>query len=116
MKKIKNLNQYREFLTALKNSDFSGEIQTDLSERLQHAVDNSIYIEPPRAVLVVKSARDIQIIIKILSTEPYQQLKISCRGGGTSAVGQSLNSGLVINTRRHLNNIISIKKIRWKNN
>ncbi len=110
MNNSENYNQYQKFLTALKKSTFSGEIQTDLTERLQNAVDNSIYIEPPQAVLVARSTRDIQVIIKILSTEPYQQLKISCRGGGTSAVGQSLNSGLVINTRRHLNNIISINK------
>jgi FAD/FMN-containing dehydrogenase/Fe-S oxidoreductase len=110
MNNSKNHNQYQEFLTALKNSTFSGEIQTDLTERLQHAIDNSIYIETPQAVLVAKSALDIQVILQILSTKPYHQLKISCRGGGTSAVGQSLNSGLVINTRQHLNNIININK------
>ncbi len=97
---------YQDYLAALKQADFSGDIETQYSSRLAVATDNSIYQRLPQAVVLPKSLEDLQCIGRI--ARGFPSVKFSARGGGTGTNGQSLTSGIVVDVSRHMNQILEI--------
>ncbi len=80
-------------------------IVTSLGERLAQSTDNSLYQITPDAVLVPRNAADASAAMAILAEPPFRSLSITPRGGLTGTNGQSLNTGLVVDTSRHLTGI-----------
>lgn len=99
---------YQDFLTALRSTAFSGEIQTDYATRLSVATDNSIYQVIPQAVLFPRNTNDIAIALKLASEEKFSEVTFSPRGGGTATNGQSLSPGIIIDCSRHMREIIEL--------
>ena len=97
---------YSEFLEALKQQSFQGELEANYSSRLAVSTDNSIYQVLPQAVLFPKDSNDVQLIFQTAHQTKFQHLKLTPRGGGTGTNGQSLTSGLVIDCSRHMNRIL----------
>ena len=98
--------QTQHYLKTLRSSAYAGEILTDEATRIIHATDNSIYQIKPDAVLAPRSAKDIREIIS--SAQNHPDIKFTARGGGTGTNGQSLNHGIIIDTAKHLSDIIEI--------
>ena len=95
---------YHQYLQELENNpQFHGEIRTDLSTRLVAAVDNSIYQVLPQAVVFPRSAADISLMFGLAQQPAYVDLTFSPRGGGTGTNGQSLSTGLIIDTSKYMN-------------
>jgi FAD/FMN-containing dehydrogenase/Fe-S oxidoreductase len=94
---------YQAYLKSLKDSNFKGDIDTSLSARLVHAVDNSIYQFIPQAVVFPASTADVQTLLRLGSTPAFQHITFTARGGGTGTNGQSLNKGIVLDLSRHMN-------------
>ncbi len=95
------------FLKVLESEgNFTGEIHADYPARLINATDNSVYQVMPRAVLQPKSANDINVVMELAGREEYSEVKITPRGGGTGTNGQSLNNTVILDTSKHLNNIL----------
>ena len=82
-------------------------IRTDRATRIVYATDNSIYQLEPAAVALPRSADDIVRLVADNAVAPEPQ-PIVARGGGTGTNGQSLTTGLMIDCKRHLNQIISL--------
>ena len=62
-----NIKQdYFEFLKALSETDYSGEIEKSYASRLAVATDNSVYQCLPQAVIFPKSTQDVVEICKLL--------------------------------------------------
>jgi FAD/FMN-containing dehydrogenase/Fe-S oxidoreductase len=99
---------YQKFSQELGKSQYTGEINCQYSARLAVATDNSIYQQLPQLVLHPRSKKDIQLISQLSSTEQYQSIKFSARGGGTGTNGQSLTPGIVVDLSKYMNRILEI--------
>ena len=106
--------RYQEFASELKVSGFSGDIQLGYADRTVLATDNSIYQVLPEGVLYPESTGDLSKILTLAAQEPYHAIVLSPRGGGTGTNGQSLTSGFMIDTSRHMNKVLEINaEERW---
>ncbi|MDI7861871.1 FAD-binding oxidoreductase [Rhizobiaceae bacterium n13] len=99
--------QLGALLDALRASGYRGDIADDPATRTVFSTDNSIYQVPPAAVLFPREAEDLNRIVRLAASTRFGPIPLSPRGGGTGTNGQSLTSGIVVDTSRYLNQIIS---------
>ncbi len=99
---------YRHFLEALRASSYAGEIRRDYASRLVQATDNSVYQLLPAAVLFPQNADDIAQIARLAAGPRFHSVCLSPRGGGTGTNGQSLTRGIVVDTSKHMNQILEL--------
>lgn len=105
---------YLDFLTALRASNFSGDIETSYASRFSLATDNSIYQSLPQAVVLPKSTDDLVMLSKLADKTEFTNVRFSARGGGTGTNGQSLTTGLIVDLSRHMNQILEFnEQERW---
>src|SRR5476651_2689856 len=103
-----------DFLEALKNDGFTGDLTTTYADRLTMATDNSVYQLLPDAVLFPLATSDVALIARLAGQERFKTLVFTPRGGGTGTNGQSLNRGIVVDMSRHMNRILDINtEQRW---
>ncbi len=96
----------KAFLSALDQAGFTGNMETSLASRLVNATDNSIYQVMPQAVVFPRGGDDFELILDVANKDAFRDLKFFPRGGGTSTNGQSLGSGIVVDTSRHMRAIL----------
>lgn len=101
-------SRYLAFIEALRQSDFRGDLNPDYANRTVLATDNSIYQVLPQGVIYPKDVNDLTILAELGDRPEYRDIVLSARGGGTGTNGQSLTDGLVVDTSRHMNNILEI--------
>ncbi|MFC3120437.1 D-2-hydroxyglutarate dehydrogenase YdiJ [Agaribacter flavus] len=100
------------YLDSLAKSQYSGDIEISYASRMAVATDNSIYQKIPQAVLHPKRLDDLTIIASLAANKP--EISFSARGGGTGTNGQSLTPGIVVDTSRHMKQILEINtEERW---
>ncbi|WP_286267222.1 D-2-hydroxyglutarate dehydrogenase YdiJ [Thalassotalea atypica] len=99
---------YQDFINALKQTAFTGEINNQYSARLAVATDNSVYQQLPQLVLHPRTKNDVQLITGLANQQRFQNIKFSARGGGTGTNGQSLTPGIVIDLSKYMNRILEI--------
>lgn len=100
------------FMQSLAMSGFSGEIVSDEATRAVLSTDNSIYQITPQACVFPKHHEDVVRLMTVAIEHPEVQL--FPRGGGTGTNAQSLGSGVVVDTSRHMNQILEINlEERW---
>ncbi len=105
---------YFLFAQELAAAGFSGDIELGYANRTVLATDNSIYQVLPEGVLYPHSTDDISKILALAHRPGFRQVVISPRGGGTGTNGQSLTSGFVVDTSRHMDCILEINaRERW---
>lgn len=99
---------YHQFIAAIKNEGFSGEIEVNHANQVLFSTDNSIYQRMPQAIFFPHNKQDVVTISCMLARPEYRNIVISPRGGGTGTNGQSLTQGIVVDMSRHMNNILEI--------
>lgn len=105
---------YLNFINALRERGFSGDLNPDYANRTVLATDNSIYQVLPQGVLYPRTTSDLVMIAKLSQEPKYQSVVLSPRGGGTGTNGQSLTDGLVVDTSKYMNQILEINTDeRW---
>jgi len=92
---------------SLRSAGFRGSVEHDAAARVVYGTDNSVYQLQPAGVVVPTSIDDLAVIARV-NHELETPFALVARGGGTGTNGQSLTNGLVIDTRRMMNRIISI--------
>ncbi|WP_417273482.1 FAD-binding and (Fe-S)-binding domain-containing protein [Celeribacter halophilus] len=92
------------FLRALSDRGFSGQMRPGRAARVVNATDNSIYYREPACVVEPRSKRDIQAAV---TAAAGVGLSLTPRGGGTGTNGQSLAEGVILDTSRFMNHIVS---------
>lgn len=97
-----------EFLNALAQAGFRGDIQSDYGTRLTAATDNSIYQLLPQAVLFPRDSADVVLALRCLDEPRFQAVTITARGGGTGTNGQALTRGVVMDLSRHMRKILDL--------
>ena len=107
-------NLYQAFARELEKNGFKGDIELGYADRTVLATDNSIYQILPEGVLYPSDTADFCLILKLSHQSEYQSVVLSPRGGGTGTNGQSLTSGFMVDTSRHMNRVLEINvKERW---
>lgn len=102
------------YLNELQHRGFKGEISFDWARRIAGAVDNSVYQLTPAALLYPKHEADVILALHVLAQEQHRDVHLTPRGGGTGTNGQSLNTGIVLDLSRHLNEIVELNlEERW---
>lgn len=101
------MSDVESLVNQLRRHGFAGEVATGAGARTVYGTDNSIYQLAPVGALVPHSSTDLQIIADVNHQldEPFE---LVARGGGTGTNGQSLTNGIVVDTRRGLNRILSV--------
>ena len=108
------LQHYADFLQALAQAGFKGEIAHDAGLRTVLATDNSIYQRLPQAAVFPRDEADVQCLARLAARPQHRAVVLTPRGGGTGTNGQSLTDGIVVDLSRHLNNILEINvQDRW---
>lgn len=92
-------------LTRQLSKAISGGVYADSFTRGRYATDASIYQMMPAAVVIPRTIADVQATIEIAREH---QMPITARGGGTSQCGQTVNTGLIIDNSRYLNQLLEL--------
>ncbi|MGV6989571.1 D-2-hydroxyglutarate dehydrogenase YdiJ [Testudinibacter sp. P80/BLE/0925] len=103
-----------DYLNALKQQHFEGDIESSYAARLSLATDNSVYQQLPQAILFPKNIADVVRLTKLAQREAFLSLTFTPRGGGTGTNGQALNNNIIVDLSRHMNQILEINaEERW---
>jgi len=86
---------------------FDGDYSEDATLRRLYATDASEFQEMPAAVAMPRSEADLRALIKLAAR---RGVGLIARGAGTSLAGQVVGNGIVVDTGRHLNRILSIDR------
>jgi len=82
-----------------------GDVFGDAFTRGRYATDASIYQIMPSSVVLPRTIEDVHATLEIAREFG---MPITPRGGGTSQCGQTVNSGIIIDNSRYLNNLIEL--------
>jgi len=82
--------------------ELEGEVMFDAFSRGRYSTDASIYQIEPIGVVVPRHTQDVLCALQIAADEGIPVLP---RGGGTSQIGQTVGTALVMDTTRYLNQI-----------
>ncbi|MCH8200106.1 MAG: FAD-binding oxidoreductase, partial [Chloroflexi bacterium] len=89
----------------------SGEVRGDPYDRLMYSTDASIYQMAPIAVVLPRTADDVQAAIGIAREHGVPVLP---RGGGTSLAGQTCNHAIVLDFSKYMRNVLQVSpEERW---
>lgn len=99
-------SQVKAFLDELR-SQVQGEVRGDDHNRILYSTDASIYQRLPHGVFLPETVEDLEIAVSLAAREGIPLLP---RGGGSSLAGQAVNEALVIDTSRHLDQVIEINR------
>ena len=83
----------------------SAEVRFDRGTRSAYSTDASNYRQVPTGVVVPRTIDDVVETVAICRRH---EIPITSRGGGTSLAGQTVNSGLIIDFSKYLNEVVWI--------
>lgn len=92
------------FATALRSA-IKGEVDASKRRRAEYSSDASNYRVVPQ---VVAFPADIDDILVALALAGDAGVPVTMRGGGTSVAGNAIGTGLVLDTSRHMNKVLSV--------
>ena len=81
------------------------DIRDDLTTRAAYVSDASIYRRLPEAVAEPRGVEEVRELLALARARGWPVIS---RGGGTSVAGNAVGDGLVIDTSRYFNRILSI--------
>ncbi|WP_010516682.1 FAD-binding and (Fe-S)-binding domain-containing protein [Croceivirga radicis] len=84
---------------------FEGDFQYDALIRTLYATDASVYRKLPKAVAFPKNDNDLK---KLLQFAKDNKIGLIPRTAGTSLAGQCVGDGIVVDTSRYFNQILSV--------
>lgn len=95
---------------ALREAGFKGEIERDTALLAAMSTDNSVYQIMPDLVVAPMDASDMARLALVLAQPAFAKLPVTARGGGTGTNGQSLNLGVIVDTRRHMHRVLTVNE------
>lgn len=98
----------RSLEAALRDAGFRGQLDHDSALREAMSTDNSIYRILPDLIAAPRDAQDMVTLLKVMDNPDFAEIPVTARGGGTGTNGQSLNAGVIVDTRRHMSGLIAI--------
>ncbi len=98
-----NAQQTKDFEAAVR-PHLAGELHLDVMTRGLYATDASMYEVMPVAVVVPRSADDVQLV---LEAARRVRIPVLARGGGSSLAGQTVNEAVVVDFSKYLDRVIA---------
>ena len=95
----------------LGKAGFAGQIETDRALRAAMSTDNSVYAILPDLIVAPTDAADVQRLLRVMARPDWADTPITPRGGGTGTNGQSLNRGVIVDLRRHMNRLVAVNAV-----
>ncbi|MDX1438439.1 MAG: FAD-binding and (Fe-S)-binding domain-containing protein [Rubricoccaceae bacterium] len=96
-----------EFEAALQPR-LQGDLRLDSLHRWLYATDASMYRIPPVGVLVPRTVDDVQAAIEEARTF---EIPVLPRGAGTSLAGSAVGAALLVDTRKHLRDVVAVDPV-----
>ncbi len=93
-----------EFAAAVRPR-IAGDLRLDALSAALYATDASLYREPPLGVLVPRHVDDVQAAIE---EGARFGVPVVARGSGSSLAGSAVSGGLVVDTTKHLRQIVAV--------
>lgn len=97
-------SRQRELIEELGRAGVS-EVDASSRRRAEYSSDASLYRVMPQAIAFPRDADEVAAILDVCRK---LEVPITARGAGTSTAGNAVGTGLVVDTRRHLNRIVEI--------
>ncbi|WP_152287247.1 FAD-binding and (Fe-S)-binding domain-containing protein [Flavicella marina] len=85
-------------------NNLDGEFYTDNLQKTIYATDASVYRKMPFAVAIPKTKEDLKLLTSFANEH---KLALTPRTAGTSLAGQCVTDGIVVDTSKYFNKIIS---------
>ncbi|UFS67318.1 FAD-binding oxidoreductase [Paracoccus denitrificans] len=105
---------FDQLASALRRAGFAGEIEVDSALRAAMSTDNSVYQIFPDLIVAPRDADDLVRLLRVVEQPAFAGIAVTARGGGTGTNGQSLNRGVIVDMRRHMNRLIAVdEKAGW---
>ncbi|MEI4472916.1 FAD-binding and (Fe-S)-binding domain-containing protein [Frigidibacter sp. MR17.24] len=93
---------------ALRAAGFRGEIEAHRALRAAMSTDNSVYRILPDLIVAPRDGEDMVRLMALMARPEFAGVPLTARGGGTGTNGQSLNRGVILDTRRHMNRVLAV--------
>ncbi|MCB0034671.1 MAG: FAD-binding oxidoreductase, partial [Anaerolineales bacterium] len=93
-----------DFLAELQQQT-TGRVLTDRPNRLLYSTDASIYRVMPHGVFIPQTTEDVHAAVALAA---QHQVPLLPRAGGSSLAGQAVNEALIIDSTRHLDQILEL--------
>lgn len=93
---------------ALSSAGFRGEVEDDPVLLSAASCDNSVYEIRPDGVVAPRDGSDVATLLTVLDQSAFRHIAVTARGGGTGTNGQSLNTGIIVDFRRHMSRILAL--------
>ena len=93
------------WLALLRELGFKGDVDASLGARQRYATDASVFEQLPQLICWPRNVQDIQALVRF---SQQVSLPITMRGAGTSLAGQAIGDGLIVDTTRYLNRILTL--------
>lgn len=100
-----------EIKRALVQHGFTGEME-DSKEVLEfYSHDASMFEIKPKLVIAPKTAADVAAAVKVVAERKKHDphLSLTARSAGTDMSGAAINDSIIIDFKRHLNHLVSVK-------
>jgi len=96
-----------EIKDLIKSSSFKGEIDDSPSTIESYSHDASLFEVKPELVVFPKDSEDIQTLVKLVKEHKSRipGLSLTARSAGTDMAGGAINDSVIVDFRKHLNNI-----------
>jgi FAD/FMN-containing dehydrogenase/Fe-S oxidoreductase len=85
--------------------EIEGEVRFSLADRALYATDASNYRQLPYGVVLPKSAEDVVATVRLCNRF---DVPVTPRGGGTSLVGQTCNTAVIIDFSKYMHRMLSL--------
>jgi FAD/FMN-containing dehydrogenase/Fe-S oxidoreductase len=93
------------------DAELPGVARFDAISRALYSTDASVYQIEPIGVAVPRSREELLQIVRLCARF---RCPITMRGGGTSQAGQAIGEGLIVDTSKHLNQLLEVNvDERW---
>ncbi|GAB3624013.1 FAD-binding and (Fe-S)-binding domain-containing protein [Mariniluteicoccus endophyticus] len=95
-------------LVARAERDLPGVVDTSGLTRALYSSDASLYRVPPQMVGFPRTRAELEALVDLARET---RTPLTARGAGTSCAGNAVGPGLVVDTRRHLNQVLAIDTV-----
>lgn len=99
-----------QFIHALRESGFKGELRSDSETRDFYSHDASMFEMVPRMVAWPKDSEDVEIITQYVAKHKahHPHLSLTARSAGTDMSGGAINDSIILDFTKHFDSIISV--------
>lgn len=100
-----------EVKQALEAAGFAGELEDSKETLQQYSHDASMFEIKPKLVIAPRTAKDVAAAVKIVAERKAHDadLSLTARSAGTDMSGAAINDSIIMDFKRHLNQLVKVK-------